>query len=84
MFAATIGCSTCSVGGSVRGIDLLKPSAESGEGAHVRVDGGTAQVLEEVVVDVNAVRARLAWQDFIEIGEVIVDKVGKRLRWVHA
>jgi hypothetical protein len=66
-----------------RGIDLLKTAAEAGECANVRVDRGSTQVLEQIVMDMNAVRARLAGQRFIKIGEVIVDEVGKWLRWVH-
>jgi hypothetical protein len=73
------------LGGRERGgIDLLKTTAEACESANVRVDRGSTQVLEQIVMDMNAVRARLAGQGFIEIGEVIVDKVGKWLRWVHS
>ena len=67
-----------------RGIDLLKTAAEAGESANVRVDRGSTQVLEQIVVDMYAVRARLAGQDFIKVGQVIVDKVRKWLRWVHS
>jgi len=35
-------------------------------------------------VQVDAVEARLARQNLLQIGEVIVDEVRKRLRWVHA
>ena len=42
------------------------------------------EILEQVVVKVNAIKACLAGQRLIEIGEVIVDKMGERLRWVHA
>jgi hypothetical protein len=49
----------------------------------VRLDRRSAQVLEEVIVDVNAIRARLAGKDFIEVRQVIVDEVGEWLRWVH-
>ena len=45
---------------------------------------GTAEVLQQVVVQVNAIEARLAGEDLIEIGEVIVDKMREWLRWVHA
>jgi hypothetical protein len=48
-----------------RGIDLLKTAAEPGESANVRVDRRPTQVLEQIVMNVNAVRARLAGQDFI-------------------
>ena len=84
MFDATIACSTCSARGSERRIDLMEPPAEAGQRADVRLDGRAAQVLEQVVVEVDAVEARLAGEDLIEIGEVIVDEMRKWLRWVHA
>ena len=46
----------------------------TGQSANVRVDRRSAQVLEEVIVDVNAIRARLAGKDFIEVRQVIVDE----------
>ena len=64
-------------------VRVLKATAETGESANVRVDRGATQVLEQIVMDMNAVRTRLAGQSFIEIGQVSVDKVGKWLRWVH-
>ncbi len=68
----------------VRGVDLVEAAAEPGERADVRVDGGPAQVLEEVVVEVDAVQARLTGADLVQIGEVVVDEMRKWLRWVHA
>ena len=84
MFAATMGCSTCSVGEQVRGIDLVEAPAEPRQRAGVRVDGGAAQVLQEIVMEVNAVQARLTGTDLVQIGEVVVDEMRKWLRWVHA
>jgi hypothetical protein len=49
----------------------------------VRVNRSPAQVLEEVVVEMNAVERRLGWTYLVQIGEVVVDKMRKGLRWVH-
>ena len=65
-------------------VDLMEPAAESGKRADVRVDGGPAQVLEQVVVQVDAVQAGLARKDLVQIREVVVDEMRKWLRWVHA
>ena len=54
------------------------------ERADVGVDSRPAQVLEQVVMEVDAVQARLAGQYLVQIGEVVVDEVRKWLRWVHA
>jgi hypothetical protein len=50
----------------------------------VSLDGRPAQILEQVVVQMDAVETRLTRQNFLQIGEVVVDEVRKRLRWVHA
>jgi hypothetical protein len=65
-------------------VDLLKSPTETGQRASVRLYRRAAEVLQQVVVEVHAIEARLAGQRLIEIGEVIVDKMRKRLRWVHA
>jgi hypothetical protein len=65
-------------------VNLLKPPAEAGEGAGVRLYRGTAEILQEVVMEMEAVEAGLTREDLIEITEVVVDKMGKGLRWVHA
>jgi hypothetical protein len=67
-----------------RGIDLVETAAEAGQRANVRVDGLTTQVLEEVVMRVNAVQAGIARQRLVQVGKVILDEVRKWLRWVHA
>ena len=71
-------------GRKVSGVDLAEPPAEAGHRADMRVDGGAAQILEEIVMQVDAVQAGLAGEHLVEIGEVVVDEVRKRLRWVHA
>ena len=67
----------------VRRVDLIEAAAEPRQGADVPVDGGPAQILEQVVMEVDAVEARLAGENLLQIREVIVDKVRERLRWVH-
>ena len=66
------------------GVDLPKPSTEAGQRADVRLYGRAAEILQQVVVQVDAVLARLAGKNLVEIGEVIIDKMGERLRLVHA
>ena len=48
---------------SARGarVDLVEPAAEAREGPDVGVDGRPAQILEQVVVEMDAVQAGLAW-----------------------
>jgi hypothetical protein len=70
--------------GEVRRIDLVKTAAEPRQRARVRVDSGPAQVLQEVVMEMDAVQAGLTGTDLVEIREIVVDEVRKRLRWVHA
>ena len=65
-------------------IDLLEAATESRQGADVRFYRRPAEILQQVVVQVNAVPAGLTRKDLMEIGQVIIDKMGKRLRWVHA
>ena len=79
-----MACSIFSAFGQRAPIDLLEPPAEAGQGAGVRLYCRAAEILQQVVVQVNAVETRLAGEDLIEIGEVIVDKMREGLRWVHA
>jgi hypothetical protein len=62
----------------------MQAPAEPGEGAGVGVDSRAAQILEEVIVQMNAVEAGLTRGNLVQIGQVVVDEVGKGLRWVHA
>ena len=70
--------------GEVRRIDLMQAAAEPGERADVRVDSGATQILEQVVMNVDPVQPGVAGQRLVQVREVVVDEVGKRLRWVHA
>ena len=66
------------------GVDLPEPATEAGEGANVRLYRRAAEILQQVVVQVDAVLARLAGKNLMEIGEVIIDKMGEWLRLMHA
>jgi hypothetical protein len=66
-----------------RRVDVLKPTAETREGTDVDLYRRTAKILQQVVMQVNAVPARLAREELVEMGEVVLDEMGKRLRWVH-
>jgi hypothetical protein len=70
--------------GEERRVDLPEPASEAGQRADVRLYRGTAEVFEQVVVEVHPVHARLARKHLLEIRQVIVDKMGEWLRWVHA
>ena len=63
----------------------MQATAEACQRADVRVDRGSTQVFEQIIVNVHAVQAGVAWQGLVQIREVIVDEVRKWLRWVvHA
>ena len=53
--------------GEARGIDGGQPPRERAEIADLRVDGGAAQVLEQVVVNVNAVEGRAGRMNFVQL-----------------
>ena len=65
-------------------VDLLQPAAEAGQGAKVCFYRGVTEILQQVVVQVDTVHAGMAGKDLVQIAEVIVDKMGEWLRWVHA
>ena len=65
-------------------IDLVEPAAKTRQGSNVGVDSRPAQILEQVIVDMDSVQTGVTRQRLVEIGEVIVDEVRKRLRWVHS
>jgi hypothetical protein len=64
-------------------LDLLKATAEAGYGTGVCLEGRPTEVLQQVIVLVNAVKGGLAGKHLMEIGEVVVDKMGEWLRWIH-
>ena len=48
------------------------------------VDGRAAQILQQVVMEVNAVKARVTRVCLVQVREIVVDEMRKWLRWVHA
>ncbi len=63
--------------GQARGIDCGQTPGEATEGADLSVNCLTAQVLEEVVVQVDAVECGIGRVCFVEIRQVFVDEVRK-------
>ena len=63
--------------GQARGIDGRKPAGKAAERPDLRVDSRPAEVLEEIVVDVNAVEGRRRGVDLVEIRQVFVNEVRK-------
>ena len=59
-------------------------TAEKTQRADVGIDAGAAQILEKVVVQVDAVQAGLAGIDLLKISEIVVDEMRKGFRWIHA
>jgi hypothetical protein len=71
-------------GGELRGVDLMEAAAKAGERPGMGVDRRPAQVLDEVVMEMDAVEAGLARKHLVQVREVVVDEMRERLRWVHA
>ena len=67
----------------VRRIDLVQAAAEPGQRAEVGVDCLLAQILEQVIMRMDAVQAGIARQRLVQVREVIVNEMRKWLRWVH-
>jgi hypothetical protein len=51
----------------LRRVDLVEASAETGEGTKVGVDRRAAQILQQVVVYVDSVQARLGGMNLIQV-----------------
>jgi len=52
-----------------------QPARETAEIANLTVDALTAQILEEVVMQVNAIERRAGWMGLIEVRQVLVNEV---------
>ena len=59
------------------GVNLLEPPKEAGQCADLRLDGGAAEVFEEVVMHVHTIQRRAGWMRLIQITKVVIDKVRK-------
>ena len=64
--------------------DRVQAPGETRQGAQVRVDRGAAEVLEEVVVEVNTVQRGAGRVRLVQVVQVIVDKVRKGFGGVHS
>ncbi len=61
--------------GQPRGVDGGEPPGETAERTDLRVNRGTAEILEQVVVHVDAVEGRRRGVDLVEVRQVLVDEV---------
>ena len=63
--------------GQPRRVDRGQPPGEPAERADLRVDRGSAEVLEQVVVHMDAVERGRRGVDLVEVRQVLVDEVRK-------
>ena len=61
--------------GQSGGIDRRQAPGEAAQIAHLPLDALAAQILEQVVVEVDTVERRVGRMDFVEIRQVFVDEV---------
>ena len=66
------------------GVDLVEPPTEAGQRPDMGVNARAAQVLQQVIVKMGPIQGRLGRKYLVQVGEVVVDKMRERLRWVHA
>ena len=62
------------------GGDLVQPPREARQGAHVILDGGPAEILQQIVVRVDAVERRVRRMGLVEERQVVVDEMVQRFR----
>ena len=58
--------------------DLVQPPGEPGQRAGLRFEPAPAQVLEQVVVRVDAIECRRGRVDLVEVPQVVVDEMMQR------
>ncbi len=75
MLASSAGRSSRSVSVRRAGSIARETAREAAEVANLRVDRLTAQVLEQVIVQVHAVERRVGRMDFVEIRQVFVNEM---------
>ena len=56
-------------------VDGGEPAREAAEVTHLRVNRGPAQVLEQVVVEMNAVERRVGGMGLVQPREILVDEM---------
>ena len=84
MLASSAGRSSRSDVGQPRRIDRREPSRESAERADLRVNRRPAEILEQVVVKVNAVERRVGRMGLMQPREVLVDEVRQGFGGIHS
>ena len=84
MLASSAGRSSRSVSVSRGGIDRRQPAGEAAEVADLRVNRRAAQVLEQVVVKVNAVERRVGGMGLVQPREILVDEVRQGFGGIHS
>ncbi len=62
--------------GQPGGVDGGEPPGKPAERADLRVNRGPAEILEQIVVHVNAVEGGRRGVDLVEVRQVLVDEVG--------
>ena len=70
--------------GQPRGIDRGEPAREPAEIADLRVNRRPAQILEQVVVQVNAVERRVGGMGLVQPREVLVDEMRQGFGGIHS
>ncbi len=83
ILAAMMACSTCSFADKARGWNGLDSAGEPGQRARMGLYRAPAEVLDEVVVQVDPVQGRASRVDLVKIAEIVVDEVGQRFSVMH-
>ena len=64
-------------------VDVLQPAGKPRQCAGVLLDALPTEVLNQIIVSMNAVERRSRRMDFVEIGEIVVDEMMKWLGRTH-
>lgn len=70
--------------GQGRDRDAVEPAGETGQRADMGLDRAAAVVLDQVVVNVNAIHGRPGGVDLVKVIEIVIDEVEQGFRGVHA
>ena len=84
MLASSAGRSSRSDVGQPRRIDRREPAREAAEVADLCVNRRPAQILEQVVVQVNAVERRVGRMGLVQPREVLVDEMRQGFGGIHS
>ena len=84
MFASSAGRSRRSESVSRVGIDRREPAREAAEIAHLGVNRGPAQIVEQVVVKVDAVECRVGGVGLVQPREILIDEMRQGFGGIHS